>query len=159
MGLVNTAKALPECPDSATFFSFFPPVPALKGSKGGFCYLLRLKFASLLLRPPPVYNLRSREHTGTHHFLFTRNVISEDNRLPRFSHCYQINQTSCSLLPPKNKHRWMRAPTFQVQGFLFLCGGFFFFSKLKTLLPIFFFLSCVILFFSPFSLVSRVCPH
>lgn len=59
MGLVNTAKALPECPDSATFFSFFPPVPALKGSKGGFCYLLRLKFASLLLRPPPVYNLRS----------------------------------------------------------------------------------------------------
>lgn len=65
MGLVNTAKALPECPDSATFFSFFPPVPALKDRKGGFCYLLLLKFASLLLRPPPVYNLRSREHTGT----------------------------------------------------------------------------------------------
>lgn len=65
MGLVNTAKALPECPDSATFFSFFSPVPALKRSKGGFCYLVLLKFASLLLRPPPAYNLRSREHTDT----------------------------------------------------------------------------------------------
>lgn len=65
MGLVNTAKALPECPDSATFFSFFPLPPRFKGSKRGFCYLLLLKFVSLLLGPPPVYNLRSWEHTGT----------------------------------------------------------------------------------------------
>lgn len=148
MGLVNTAKALPECPDSATFFSFFPPVPALKGSKGGFCYVVLLKFASLFLRPPPAYNLRSREHTGTPHSLRKKcyfsgwavaSIFLTVIKSIRFFVTYPLPRKK-----KKKKLRWIRDQSSYFPGWSLLL---LFLSKLKTLLPIFLF-SFPVLFFS-----------